>query len=396
MSRRPIDRSPELKKLRDEGYDIEVVDGYLLMHGIPYLNGKGELGRGVIIAALRLANDVALPPEDHQVKWVGDCPCNEDGTVMNGLGPSASPTMIASLTVSWNFSCKPKLTGAYDGFYHKMTHYAAKISGPATARDATMRPQTFNPRRPDPEDSVFLYEDTASSRAEIVAINDKLKPLKIAIVGLGGTGSYVLDYVAKTPVKEIHLFDGDDFEQHNAFRAPGAASGEDLERRMTKVAFHANTYSKMRRGIIPHPKPMGPDSLKELEGLDFVFLCMEGTGKKPIVLKLEAMNMPFIDVGMGITINGDKLRGQIRTTVSTRTKRKHVHERNRIAFATAEEVNEYDKNIQVVELNALNAALAVIRWKKIFGFYDDDGHEHFSVFVIADAETINEDDEDDE
>jgi tRNA A37 threonylcarbamoyladenosine dehydratase len=35
-----------------------------------------------------------------------------------------------------------------------------------------------------------------------VAINDKLKPLRIGIVGLGGTGSYVLDFVAKTPVKE--------------------------------------------------------------------------------------------------------------------------------------------------------------------------------------------------
>ena len=74
--------------------------------------------------------------------------------------------------------------------------------------------------QPDPEDSVFLYEDTASSHAlDIVAINAKLKPLRIVIVGLGGTGSYVLDFVAKTPVKEIHLFDGDTFLQHNAFRS---------------------------------------------------------------------------------------------------------------------------------------------------------------------------------
>lgn len=396
MSRRPIARSPELKKLRDEGYDVEVVDGYLLMHDVPYLNDKGEPDRGVIIAALRLVNDVALPPEDHQVKWVGDCPHNEDGTIMNGLGPNPTPMTIAGLGVKWNFSCKPKLTGAYDGFYHKMTHYAAKISGPAMAKDPNMRAQTFRPRRPDLEDSVFLYEDTASSRADIVAINDKLKPLKIGIVGLGGTGSYVLDYVAKTPVREIHLFDGDNFEQHNAFRAPGAASGEELEERLTKVAFHARTYGKMRRGMVPHPKAMGPDTLHELEGLDFVFLCMEGKGKKPIVLTLEALNIPFVDVGMGITINGDKLRGQIRTTTSTPKKRKHVHDKNRIAFMTADEVNEYDKNIQVAELNALNAAFAVLKWKKLFGFYDDDGHEHFSVFVVAGAETINEDDEDDE
>lgn len=393
MSRRPIDRSPELKKLRDEGFDIEVVDGYLLMHDVPYVNDKREVKRGVLIAALNLTNDVAQPPSDHQAKWAGDCPCNEDGSIMQGLGASETPMVISGHDVKWNFSCKPKPADKYDGFYHKMTHYASKICGPAQAIDPTVTAQNFKPRQPDPEDSVFLYEDTASSRADIVAINDKLKPLRIGIVGLGGTGSYVLDFIAKTPVREIHLFDGDTFDQHNAFRAPGAASGEEFEERLTKVAFHARTYGKMRLGIVAHPKPMGPDTLHELQGLDFVFLCMEGKGKKPIVEKLEALGIAFVDVGMGITLTGDSLRGQVRTTTSTPTKRNHVYEKNRIAFTTADEINEYDKNIQVVELNALNAAMAVIKWKKLFGFYADDANEHFSVFVIAGNETINEDNE---
>lgn len=393
MSRRPIDRSPDLKKLRDEGYDIEVTDGYLLMHDVPYVNEKREVKRGVVITSLRLNNDVALKPDDHQVKFAGDCPCNENGQIMQGLGPTPSQTKIGGHDVKWNFSCKPKPADHYDDFHHKMSHYANKLSGPAQAIDPTATAQTFKPRRPDEADSAFLYEDTASSRADIAAISDKLKPIRVGIVGLGGTGSYVLDLVAKTPVKEIHLFDGDAFLQHNAFRAPGAASCEELDEKLPKVEFHARTYGKMRRGIVPHPKPMSFETLHELEGLDFVFLCMEGNGKKPIVEKLEELGTPFIDVGMGITVNGDKLRGQIRTTTSTPSKREHVREKKRIPFATADEVNEYDKNIQVVELNALNAALAVIKWKKLFSFYAEDGNEHFSIFVIAGAETINEDTE---
>lgn len=392
MSRRPIDRSPELKNLRDEGFDIEVVDGYLLMHDVPYVNERREVKRGILMAALNLVNDIAQPPSDHQAKWVGDCPCNEDGSIIQGLGPSPSPMVIAKHQVKWNFSCKPKPADKYDDFHHKMLQYASKISGPAVAIDPAITAQTFKPRQPDADDSVFLYEDTASSRAEIVAINDKLKPLRIGIVGLGGTGSYVLDFVAKTPVKEIHLFDGDTFDQHNAFRAPGAASGEELEQRLKKVAFHAHTYGRMRRSIVAHPNPIGPDTLDAVEGLDFVFLCMEGTGKRPIVEKLEVLGVPFVDVGMGVTMNGNRLRGQLRTTTSTPAKRNHVYEKNRIAFKTAEEVNEYDKNIQVAELNGLNAAIAVIRWKKLFGFYADDGNEHFNVFVIAGNEMINEDD----
>jgi len=392
MSRRPIDRSPPLKRLRDEGYDIDVVTGYLLVRDVPYVNGKREVKRGVLIAALRLINDIALAPEDHQAKWFGEHPCNEDGSEIQGLGSSMpAPIVIDGMDVRLNFSCKPKPADGYQDFHHKVAFYVAKISGPAQAIDPTVTAQTFRPYPPDEEDSVFLYEDTASSRADIVAINQKLKPLKIGIVGLGGSGSYVLDFVAKTPVREIHLFDGDTFEQHNAFRAPGAASGEELEEKLAKVVFHARIYGKLRRGIVPHPKPMGPETLHNLEGLDFVFLCMEGAGKKPIVEKLETLGIAFVDVGMGVTVRGDRLRGQVRTTTSIPAKRKHVYEKNRIPFATVEDINEYDKNIQVVELNALNAAFAVIKWKKLFAFYDDDENELFSVFVIAGNETINED-----
>jgi hypothetical protein len=163
--------------------------GYLLMHDVPYVNEKRELKRGVLIAALDLTNDVAQPPSEHQAKWAGDCPRNEYGSIMQGLEPNATPMVIAGHGVKWNFSCKPQPANKYDGFYHKMSHYATKVSGPAHAIDPTATAQTFKPRQPDTEDSVFLDEGTASSRADIAAINDKLKPLRIGIVGLGGTGS---------------------------------------------------------------------------------------------------------------------------------------------------------------------------------------------------------------
>src|SRR5688572_24496500 len=74
----------------------------------------------------------------------------------------------------------------------------------------------------------FNYPDTNSSRAGIETLNERFHGQKIAIIGLGGTGSYILDLVTKSPVGEIHLFDGDVFELHNAFRAPGAPGAEDF------------------------------------------------------------------------------------------------------------------------------------------------------------------------
>ena len=45
-------------------------------------------------------------------------------------------------------------------------------------------------------DSPFLFADTASARQLTTDLAMKLKDEKVAIVGVGGTGSYVLDFVA--------------------------------------------------------------------------------------------------------------------------------------------------------------------------------------------------------
>ena len=46
-------------------------------------------------------------------------------------------------------------------------------------------------------------------------------------------------------------------------------------------------------------------------------------------------------------------------------------------------------NAQLAELNALNAALAVIKWKKVRGFYNDLMREFNSEYVIDGNKLIN-------
>src|SRR5205085_3355824 len=130
------------------------------------------------------------------------------------------------------------------------------------------------------EESPFVYLDTASSRAGITSAARKLKSSNIAIVGLGGTGSYVLDFVAKTPVQEIHLFDADKFGQHNAFRAPGAASLDDLRAVPYKVDLWKSTYSNMHRGIHAHRVAIGNSNVALLDSMDYVFICSDGGASK--------------------------------------------------------------------------------------------------------------------
>jgi hypothetical protein len=121
-----------------------------------------------------------------------------------------------------------------------------------------------------------------------------------------------LDLVAKTPVAEIHLFDGDVFLNHNAFRCPGAASLEDLSKKQQKVVYLAALYSRMRKNIIPHYCFIEEATVEQLKGMSFIFLCIDkGTGKRLIVERLEEWGIPFIDAGMGIQLGEDNTIGGI-------------------------------------------------------------------------------------
>ena len=48
MSPRPIVLDPDIQSLQDEGLSAEVMQGYLLIHQVPYVNADGKVARGII------------------------------------------------------------------------------------------------------------------------------------------------------------------------------------------------------------------------------------------------------------------------------------------------------------------------------------------------------------
>ncbi len=72
MSHELISRSADLKKLRDEGYDIEERDGYLLVKHVPYLNSQKEVKYGTLVCKLHLAGNETAKPDTHVVHFAGE------------------------------------------------------------------------------------------------------------------------------------------------------------------------------------------------------------------------------------------------------------------------------------------------------------------------------------
>jgi tRNA A37 threonylcarbamoyladenosine dehydratase len=394
MSHQLINLSPDLKRLRDEGYEVFILGNYLLISSIPYVSKDGVVKAGTLVSELTLAGQKAAKPSTHVVYFIGEYPFHANGKEISHIKHSSRDSKLRNgLIVNHSFSNKVK--GKDDGdYYQKMIRYIDILSNEAVSIDNSVTPKTFRVIEIPAEESVFNYPDTNSSRAEIDTITDKLRGLKIGILGIGGTGSYVLDLVSKTPVGEINLFDGDSFYVHNSYRAPGAPSLEQLNNAPSKVQYFSSIYSRMHRHIIPHEIYLNVKNVKMLEGLDFVFLCIDAPKIKGTVIeKLEELGIDFIDVGMGLNVVDQTIIGSIAVTTSTKEKRNHVREKSRITFVEDEEEALYNQNIQIAELNALNATLAVIKWKKLYGFYQDLEKEHFTVYSLNDHSFLNEDHE---
>lgn len=385
--------SPDLARLVAEGFTVRIVNGYLLVDDIPYVDADRTVQWGSFLCPLDVAGDRTVKPSNHVMGFVGDVPCDKNGRPIRpdfaqpGLtsGWAAGPERVAT----YGFSQKADPVNGYTDYYDKVTTYAAILVGPAQAIDPTATPLKGKPFATDDNDGVFVYLDTFSSRAGITARNQRLELAKVVIVGMGGTGGYLLDLLAKCPILNIHLYDGDVFNTHNAFRAPGAATLRDLQAGMKKVDYYAATYAAMRRHIHPHAVNVTSENTRELLDADFVFLAIDsGPTKQTILDALIAGAVPFIDTGVGVSDDPAGIGGQIRVTTSLPGANEHIMTGGLISTVAAD-ANDYDTNLQVAELNMAAAVMAVIRFKKWLSFYADAEGELHGVYRVDTNEILN-------
>ncbi|BEV05022.1 ThiF family adenylyltransferase [Chryseobacterium gambrini] len=383
MSQQLINHNTDIHTLQNEGYEVEIKGGYICIHHIPYVNFEKEIKYGTLFSPYQTVpgSDVIAKPSDHVMHFIGEKPCHTDGKPILAIEYQNRQILSKDFIADFSFSNKPK--NAFENFYDKFTSYIRVISYEAISLDetGTVTAKTFKPVIITESETPFVYLDSNSSRARIDFLNEKLTGMKIAIIGLGGTGSYILDLVSKTPVSQIHLFDSDTFESHNAFRFPGAASVDDLTGRIQKVEYLSGIYSKMHRGIVPHCEIISKLNISELDNMDFVFICIDRNDARNLITKyLLSKEIPFIDAGLGVNIQNEKLVGATRISYNQQV----GSEYNEVAE------NQYNSNIQIAELNMFNATQAVIKWKQHYGFYNGQLNQASSHFIIEKSKIFHD------
>jgi hypothetical protein len=390
MFQQLVSHNADLRQLVEKGFAVAIDGGYLVVRDIPYLDDRKQLLWGAFVAKLEFVDQLTVKQDDHQIWFAGSIPCGLDGTPVPNLGGGPTPLALGEasqdVVVQRRFSNKPKVTGAFADFFDKIDSYLTVISGPAMELHGA-NPYTFRVVEKMP-DSVFKFHDTLTSRAEITDLAAKFTNDVVAVIGLGGTGGYVLDFLVKTPVREIRGYDFDFFHMHNAFRSPGRLQEGDLGK--PKADVYGGRYDNFRHGLKIERKRIDSSSGADLEGVTFAFVCVDkGSARSQIFDLLISKGIPFIDVGMGLNRKRGPINGMVRATYYCVEKAQSVRDK-RLAEMSDVPDDIYRTNIQISEINALNACLAVIRFKQLRGFFFEEIPYYQLLMDIGDLKTVGE------
>lgn len=391
MFQKLVSRNPDLAELVERGYAVAFDSNCLVVRDIPYLDRNGGLQWGAIVAKLVFLDEDHVAQDDHQIYFAGSHPHQLDGAPIRNLAGGATTIQLSAasddVVVQRSFSNKPKPAGKFDNFSDKIESYVSIISGPAIERHG-VSPLTFRTSEGFEPDPIFRFQDTLTSRAQIGDLNSGFAGETVALIGLGGTGAYLLDLLVKTPVPEILAFDGDAYHVHTAFRSPGRLAAEELN--TPKATVYGDRYDNFRHGLHVEATYIDETTADRLDGVTFAFVCVDkGSSRGAIFDVLISRGIPFIDVGMGLNRKHGPIGGMLRATYYPAEEAAAMRDL-RLADLSDAADDIYRANIQIGELNALNACLALIRYKQVRGFYLDEEDYRHMLFGIGDLHLIGE------
>jgi len=379
-----LESHEDLKHLLEREYSLSIVGAHLVVNDVYYLNADRKVQKGRLAAPLNQPTPHTLgAPVNHQMYWSGSPPCYADGTRI----PLAAVNVnlpLGDTTFTSHLSNKPP--EGFSTYSLMVEHYVALISAPAEQKFGVSA-RTGASYDVPPDTSPFKVRDTLSARAQITDLNTLLAKDRLAVIGLGGTGAFVLDFLVKSPVAAITAYDFDTLKVHNGFRTPGEVPMDQLGQPKTEV--YRRKYEPFRHGLTFHNKRVGAGDEALFGDTTFAFVCIDdGGARAEICNMLTGLGVPFIDVGMGVEKEGGALDGLIRTTLFTAQTAAAAIQR--VPTDPRRPEGDYRVYVQIAELNALNAALAVIRYKQLRGFYTDDYKYYQLLFSIGSSNCFGE------
>ena len=354
------------------GFTVRVESDLVVAEGVPCLFANGKVGSCTI--------EKSFDPESRKPnKRIGGAVHavritvaeGHDGRVYQADG-SPFESYIDGDGRTWsNISIKKGSPGSPEDDVSPgelMHRYAKQIVGAVVA--AGYSETAFLAKR-----GPFKIPNTFEARAAIGPVQDRIRDQRVAIIGLGGTGAFVLDLMVKTPVAEIHLLDSDDVDWHNLMRAPGAPTCEEIEALCKalprKVDYYHSKYAALREDIYPHAVRLDGSTMftefLSAHPVDYAFVCIDqrkdsdSPRQDAVYSALSEAGVPFIDSGVSITLENSAIGGAVTTSAYGAGS---LEWKDAIPNARVQGNVPGYRNVQLPEVNALAASLAVMEWRR--------------------------------
>lgn len=235
----------------------------------------------------------------------------------------------------------------------------------------------------------------------------RLRRLSVAVVGCSGTGSPVVEMLARLGVGELVLVDPDRTEQKNLNRIINT-TGADAERGEFKVEVLARAVRQMDLGtrVVPLAKSLfDPDVVRRVAECDVVFGCMDSVDGRDLLNRLATYYLiPYFDVGVRLDADGRGGVDQICGTVhylqpdgsSLLSRKLYTTEQLRAAGLRRTDPAAYEAQLRekyivgvqedrpaVISVNMLYAALAVNELLARLHPYRDDSNQEFAQYGMS-------------
>lgn len=158
---------------------------------------------------------------------------------------------------------------------------------------------------PTPESGTGATQSATRFDRQLLALGRQgqaiLSGLKVAIIGLGGTGSFVAQELAYLGVNDFILIDPDTVADSNLNRLLGAT---ELDITQPKVAVAASSIAKINSAARCEQiigDVVDEDMVPRLFGADFLFSCTDSHASRVVLNQLAYQYLiPCIDVGIAI------------------------------------------------------------------------------------------------
>lgn len=150
--------------------------------------------------------------------------------------------------------------------------------------------------------------DPALARQELALganFNRLMRQLRVGVVGAGGTGSPLLQQLARMGVGRIAIFDPDHVEYSNLNRLYGATR-TDAEQAVKKVDVAKREIERMGLGteIVTFDNWIGAEECRDaLKSMDLIFGCTDDHDGRLLLNRLAYYYLvPVIDIGLALRV----------------------------------------------------------------------------------------------